>query len=210
MFSFCKRNGERRIRSYLVEGGGIQHFQIELKFWHYTTNNNFWLLGPDINIWNCLLILLWKEFIYFTLCSLTLQIPVCKKENFTGLQVYRKRGKSARASPTPHHTLNKERSARFTALLSRPWNDTACVKKGPLRGQPFYLWAGEGGWLIWAHGQAGVFQHPHIEIRSFLLFKTPQQTENFLFWEQAVYFNYYYSLGPIQTPNFSWAEPNSN
>ena len=48
--------------------------------------------------------------------------------------------------------------------------------------------------MIWAHGQAGVFQPPHIEIRSFLLFKTPQQTENFLFWEQAVYFNYYYSL----------------
>ena len=41
--------------------------------------------------------------------------PVCKKENFTGLQAYRKRGKSARASPTPHHALNEERSARFTA-----------------------------------------------------------------------------------------------
>ena len=27
--------------------------------------------------------------------------PVYKKENFTSLQVYRKRGKSARASPTP-------------------------------------------------------------------------------------------------------------
>ena len=26
------------IRSYLVEGGGIQHFQFKLKFWHYTTN----------------------------------------------------------------------------------------------------------------------------------------------------------------------------
>ena len=32
--------------------------------------------------------------------------PVCKKENFAGLQAHRKRGKSARASPTPHHTLN--------------------------------------------------------------------------------------------------------
>ena len=41
--------------------------------------------------------------------------PVCRKENFTGLQAYRKSGKSARASPTPHHTLNEERSARFTA-----------------------------------------------------------------------------------------------
>ena len=42
-------------------------------------------------------------------------LPVCKKENFTGLQEYRKRRKSARASPTPHQTLNEERSARFTA-----------------------------------------------------------------------------------------------
>ena len=40
---------------------------------------------------------------------------VCKKENFTGLQAYRKRGKSARVSPTPHHTFNDKRSARFTA-----------------------------------------------------------------------------------------------
>ena len=36
------------------------------------------------------------------------------KENFAGFQAHRKRGKSARASPTPHHTLNEERSARFT------------------------------------------------------------------------------------------------
>ena len=41
--------------------------------------------------------------------------PVCKKENFAGLQAHWKRGKSARASPTPHHILNEERSARFTA-----------------------------------------------------------------------------------------------
>ena len=41
--------------------------------------------------------------------------PVCKKENVAGLQAHRKRGKSARASPTPHHSLNEERSARFTA-----------------------------------------------------------------------------------------------
>ena len=40
---------------------------------------------------------------------------VCKKENFPGLQAHRKRGKSACASPIPHHTLNEERSARFTA-----------------------------------------------------------------------------------------------
>ena len=48
--------------------------------------------------------------------------PDCKKENFAGLQAHRKRGKSARASPTPHHTLNEERSARFTAQpLSALW-----------------------------------------------------------------------------------------
>ena len=41
--------------------------------------------------------------------------PVCKKENFAGLEAHRKRGKSARASRTPHHTLNEKRSARFTA-----------------------------------------------------------------------------------------------
>ena len=41
--------------------------------------------------------------------------PVCRKEYFAGLQAHRKRGKGARASPTPHHTLNEERSARFTA-----------------------------------------------------------------------------------------------
>ena len=33
--------------------------------------------------------------------------PVCKKENYAGPQAHRKRGKSARDSPTP-------RSARFT------------------------------------------------------------------------------------------------
>ena len=44
-----------------------------------------------------------------------IEFPVCKKENFAGLQAHRKRGKSARASPTPRHTLNEERSARFTA-----------------------------------------------------------------------------------------------
>ena len=41
--------------------------------------------------------------------------PICKKENFAGLQAHREGEKSARASPTSHHTLNEERSARFTA-----------------------------------------------------------------------------------------------
>ena len=39
--------------------------------------------------------------------------PVCKKENFAGLEAHRKRGKNARTSPTPHHTLNE-------ALVSPP------------------------------------------------------------------------------------------
>ena len=38
--------------------------------------------------------------------------PVCKEENFAGLQAHRKRGKSAGASPTPYR---EERNARFTA-----------------------------------------------------------------------------------------------
>ena len=41
--------------------------------------------------------------------------PVCKQENFAGIPPHRKRGKSARAIPTPHHTLNEEGSTRFTA-----------------------------------------------------------------------------------------------
>ena len=36
-------------------------------------------------------------------------------ENFAGLQAHRKRGRSACTSLTPHHTLNEEWSARFTA-----------------------------------------------------------------------------------------------
>ena len=43
--------------------------------------------------------------------------PVCKKENVAGLQAHRKRGKSARASPTPHHSLKLMKSA---ALVSPP------------------------------------------------------------------------------------------
>ena len=39
--------------------------------------------------------------------------PVCKKGTFAGPQVHGKRGKSARASPTPHHTSLEERSALF-------------------------------------------------------------------------------------------------
>ena len=38
-----------------------------------------------------------------------------QKGNFAGLQVHGKRGKSTHASPTPHHTLLEELSARFIA-----------------------------------------------------------------------------------------------
>ena len=38
--------------------------------------------------------------------------PVCKKENIAGLQAHRKRGKSARASPTPRASLIKWRAKR--------------------------------------------------------------------------------------------------
>ena len=54
--------------------------------------------------------------------------PVCKKENFPGLQAYRKRGKSARASPTPHLTLNEERIERsfHRATFIRPEKGIFC------------------------------------------------------------------------------------
>ena len=42
-----------------------------------------------------------------------IEFPVCKKENFAGLQAHRKRGKSARASPTLHHTLNEDAERSF-------------------------------------------------------------------------------------------------
>ena len=51
--------------------------------------------------------------------------PVCKKENFAGLKAHRKRGKSARASPTPHHALGSLSSdvfARRTSTGSEPFS----------------------------------------------------------------------------------------
>ena len=62
--------------------------------------------------------------------------PVCKKENFAGLQAHRKRGKSARASPTPHHTLNEERSARFTAQLLSALLLTVLLRSARFTAQP--------------------------------------------------------------------------
>ena len=101
-----------------MEGGGIQHFQIKLKFWHYTTNK-FDLLTYRHKHMKLFIDNVMKRIYLFNIVASNYRkkigFPVCTKENFTGLQAYRKRGKSARASPTPHHTLNEERSARFTA-----------------------------------------------------------------------------------------------
>lgn len=40
-----------------------------------------------------------------------------KKENLTGPQTHRKRGKCAGATPAPHHTTLEERSDRLIAHL---------------------------------------------------------------------------------------------
>ena len=78
--------------------------------------------------------------------------PVCKKENFAGLQAHRKRGKSARASPTLHHTLNEERSARFTAQPLSALVNTQKARLEPairdaqkLAQNVFPPWPGGGG-----------------------------------------------------------------
>ena len=44
-----------------------------------------------------------------------LKNKVCRRETFASHYTNRKRGKSARASPTQHHTSHEERTARFTA-----------------------------------------------------------------------------------------------
>ena len=61
------------------------------------------------------------------------------KENFAGFQAHRKRGKSARASPTPHHTLNEERSARFTAqpLSALRWTVDFSARRLRLKSRGF-------------------------------------------------------------------------
>ena len=48
---------------------------------------------------------------------------ILQSENFADLKTHRERGKRARASPTPYHTLHDERTARFFAqplLFVRP------------------------------------------------------------------------------------------
>ena len=118
MSSFCKRNGERLL-------GDI--WRKEEVFNTFKLNSNFGTIRPtsltyrhtDTNIWNCFIDIVMKRIYLFNIVAWNYRkkigFPVCKKENFAGLQAHRKRGKSARASPTPHHTLNEERSARFTA-----------------------------------------------------------------------------------------------
>jgi len=44
-----------------------------------------------------------------------MRFPVCYKVNFAGHQTHRKGGKSGRASPSLHHTLLEEGTARFIA-----------------------------------------------------------------------------------------------
>ena len=86
--------------------------------------------------------------------------PVCKNENFAGLQAHRKRGKSARASPNPHHTLNEERSARFTAqplsALVTKLESNADVRGVGTRGEPLRTFA----WEASARGDIGRYPIP--------------------------------------------------
>lgn len=49
------------------------------------------------------------------------RIPVGREESFADFISHQKRGESARASPTAHHTFQEERTARFTAQPSPPW-----------------------------------------------------------------------------------------
>ena len=128
MLSFCKRNGERRLGDIWWKEEVFNTFKL---------NSNFGIIRPtsltyrhtDTNIWNCFIDIVMKRIYLFNIVAWNYRkkigFPVCKKENFAGLQAHWKRGKRARASPTPHHTLNEERSARFTAqplsaLLSTP------------------------------------------------------------------------------------------
>ena len=137
----------KTIRWYLVEGGGIQHFQIKLKFWHYTTNK-FDLQTYRHKHIKLFIDIVMKRIYQFNIVAWNYRkkvgFPVCKKENFACFQVHRKRRKSARASPTPHHTLNEEWSARFTTQpLSALWLG-AC---GPV-GTPLYGLDGNRVWFL--------------------------------------------------------------
>ena len=118
-FELLQTKRGKTIRSYLAAGGAIQPIQIKLKFLHYTANK-FDYNYTDINKWNSLSILTVMRRIYLFQTvgwnyRTKIGFPVCKKENFAGLQAGRKSEKSARTFPTPHHTSLEERSACFIA-----------------------------------------------------------------------------------------------
>ena len=58
--------------------------------------------------------------------------PVCKKENFAGLQAHRKRGKSARASPTPHRSFHRPTFIRPAPHFCRIINNFLSFYRGQL------------------------------------------------------------------------------
>ena len=70
------------IRSYLVEGGGIQYFQIKLKFWHYTTNK-FDLQGYRPKHMKLFINIVMKRIYIFDTVAWNygkkIGFPVCKK-----------------------------------------------------------------------------------------------------------------------------------
>ena len=57
-----------------------------------------------------------------------------ERKFLAAIKSHRKRGRSARASPSPHHTLDQERTAHFTA---RPFSALAiaCVASVPVRSE---------------------------------------------------------------------------
>jgi len=66
--------------------------------------------------------------------------------SFAGYQTHRKREKSARASPSPHHTSLEERTARFIAqpfpALVKTYRHTSAPLKENVRqyvGQPSFV-----------------------------------------------------------------------
>ena len=56
--------------------------------------------------------------------------PVRREDVFGSYLLHRKRGRNARASLSPHHTLDQEQTARFTA---RPFSALVDMIVAPLR-----------------------------------------------------------------------------
>ena len=128
MSSFCKRNGERLL-------GDI--WRKEEVFNTFKWNSNFGTIRPtslpyrhtDTNIWSCFIDIVMKRIYLFNIVAWNYRkkigFPVCTKENFAGIQAHRKRGKSARASPTPHHTLGTFSTDGFQdGYGNRKWSQT--------------------------------------------------------------------------------------